>query len=108
MKIERNVKLPLNNMVNWQEIEKNAKFLLNNMESCYQGLKYALSGHLLILARDIDFWREWLNMLTPCYTYITLIMTKINIVDHILNIRIFFMWSKRVSSSEHRVQISGY
>ena len=48
MKIEKNVKFPLNNMVNWQEIEKNAKFLLNNMESCYQGLKYALSGRLKI------------------------------------------------------------
>ena len=48
MRIEKNVKFPLNNMVNCQEIEKNAKFLLNNMESCYQGLKYALSGRLEI------------------------------------------------------------
>ena len=35
-------------MVNWREIEKNVKFLLNNMESCYQGLKYALSGRMEI------------------------------------------------------------
>ena len=31
MKIEKNAKFPLNDMVNWWEIEKNAKFLLNNM-----------------------------------------------------------------------------
>ena len=41
MKIEK--KLPLNNMV-----KKNEKFILNNMESCYQRLKYALSGCLEI------------------------------------------------------------
>ena len=33
---------------NLMKIGKNEKFLLNNMESCYQGLKYALSGRLEI------------------------------------------------------------
>ena len=31
-------------------------------------------------------------MLTPCYTYVTLIMKKINIDEHILSIRIFFLY----------------
>ena len=31
-------------------------------------------------------------MLTPCYTYVTLIMIKINIVEHVLSIRIFFLY----------------
>ena len=31
-------------------------------------------------------------MLTPCYTYVTLIMIKINIVEHILSIRIIFLY----------------
>ena len=31
-------------------------------------------------------------MITPCYTYVTLIMIKINIVNHILSIRIFCLY----------------
>ena len=62
-----------------------------------------------ILAGDIDFWKEWPKMLTPCYSYVTLIMIKINIVEHISSIRLFFlMWSKRVSNSEYKAQISSH
>ena len=47
-----------------------------------------------ILAGEIEFWRECPNVLTPCYTYVTLIMMKINVVKHILSLRIFLLiWS---------------
>ena len=62
-----------------------------------------------ILAGNIDFQREYPNLLIPCYAYVILIMIRINIVEHIFSIRIFLLIrSKRVSNSEHRAQISSY
>ena len=43
-------------------------------------------------------------MLTPCYTYVTLIMKKINIDENILSIRIFFLYDLK----EHHVLSTGF
>ena len=41
---------------------------------------------MLMLAWDIDFLKEYPYVLTPCHAYVTLGITKINIVEKILRI----------------------
>ena len=89
----------------WQYLRYDGKFF---------SLKYRcnldyLQCQFWLMIFLVIFVREWPNMLTPCYSYVTLIMIRINIVEHILKIRlIFFIWYKRVSNSEYKAQISSY